>query len=214
MGLFRKRKGRATRKAEAKALKHKATLEAKLGAKNERSPPVRTHATCGGDLAAVTASLSWSVSMPSTLPLVLQRSCWSLRLGACVTLQSKACAEVQNFCRSRPDRPSSRVLLSVPQHGTERSASEVAGSRHPQVTRALALKRTLGNAKNAHSIVANIYATVCHEAMVALRDATSDIEQPSVAYSGHFLCGAGRVGRPAVSLPRTCASFNTCTIVS
>lgn len=36
MGLFRKRKGRATRKAEAKALKHKATLEAKLGAKNER----------------------------------------------------------------------------------------------------------------------------------------------------------------------------------
>lgn len=36
MGLFGKRKGRATRKAEAKALKHKATLEAKLGAKNER----------------------------------------------------------------------------------------------------------------------------------------------------------------------------------
>ncbi|MGA9871800.1 MAG: DUF6474 family protein [Rhodococcus sp. (in: high G+C Gram-positive bacteria)] len=36
MGLFRKRKGRATRKAEAKALKHKARLEAKLGAKNER----------------------------------------------------------------------------------------------------------------------------------------------------------------------------------
>lgn len=36
MGLFRKRKGRATRKAEAKALKHKATLEAKLSAKNER----------------------------------------------------------------------------------------------------------------------------------------------------------------------------------
>ena len=36
MGLFRKRKGRATRKAEAKALKHKAGLEARLGAKNER----------------------------------------------------------------------------------------------------------------------------------------------------------------------------------
>lgn len=36
MGLFGKRKGRATRKAEAKALKHKATLEAKFGAKNER----------------------------------------------------------------------------------------------------------------------------------------------------------------------------------
>lgn len=36
MGLFRKRKSRATRKAEAKALKEKAKLEAKLGAKNER----------------------------------------------------------------------------------------------------------------------------------------------------------------------------------
>ncbi|NLU85074.1 DUF6474 family protein [Rhodococcus sp. HNM0569] len=33
MGLFRKRKTRATRKAEAKALKHKATVEAKLNAK-------------------------------------------------------------------------------------------------------------------------------------------------------------------------------------
>lgn len=36
MGLFKKRKRRATRKAEAKALKHKAKLEAKLGAKNDR----------------------------------------------------------------------------------------------------------------------------------------------------------------------------------
>jgi Family of unknown function (DUF6474) len=36
MGLFKKRKSRATRKAEAKALKEKAKLEAKLGAKNER----------------------------------------------------------------------------------------------------------------------------------------------------------------------------------
>ncbi len=36
MGLFTKRKRRATRKAEAKALKHKAKLEAKLGAKNAR----------------------------------------------------------------------------------------------------------------------------------------------------------------------------------
>jgi hypothetical protein len=36
MGLFTKRKRRADRKAEAKALKHKATLEAKLGARNER----------------------------------------------------------------------------------------------------------------------------------------------------------------------------------
>ena len=35
MGLFRKRKSRATRRAEAKALKAKAKLEAKLGAKNE-----------------------------------------------------------------------------------------------------------------------------------------------------------------------------------
>ncbi|MBY8858752.1 DUF6474 family protein [Nocardia sp. CA2R105] len=36
MGLFTKRKRRADRKAEAKALKHKAGLEAKLGARNER----------------------------------------------------------------------------------------------------------------------------------------------------------------------------------
>ncbi|NLE78966.1 MAG: hypothetical protein GX610_05170 [Rhodococcus sp.] len=36
MALFKKRSSRATRKAEAKALKHKAELEAKLSAKNER----------------------------------------------------------------------------------------------------------------------------------------------------------------------------------
>lgn len=35
MGLFRKRKSRATRRAEARALKAKAKLEAKLAAKNE-----------------------------------------------------------------------------------------------------------------------------------------------------------------------------------
>jgi hypothetical protein len=35
MALFKRRKRRATRKAEAKALKHKAALEAKLSAKNE-----------------------------------------------------------------------------------------------------------------------------------------------------------------------------------
>ncbi|MEV6428405.1 DUF6474 family protein [Nocardia sp. NPDC051463] len=36
MGLFTKRKRRPSRKAEAKALKHKAGLEARLGAKNDR----------------------------------------------------------------------------------------------------------------------------------------------------------------------------------
>ncbi|AOW93837.1 hypothetical protein BFN03_17440 [Rhodococcus sp. WMMA185] len=36
MGLFKKRKSRATRKAEARALKHKAGVEAKLSARNER----------------------------------------------------------------------------------------------------------------------------------------------------------------------------------
>ncbi|TQF74746.1 hypothetical protein FK531_01225 [Rhodococcus spelaei] len=36
MGLFKKRKTRATRRAEAKALKHKAKVEAKLGARNDR----------------------------------------------------------------------------------------------------------------------------------------------------------------------------------
>jgi hypothetical protein len=36
MGLFTKRKSRATRRAEAKAIKAKAKLEAKLGARNEK----------------------------------------------------------------------------------------------------------------------------------------------------------------------------------
>ncbi len=36
MGLFTKRKSRATRRAEAKAIKAKAKLEARLGAKNEK----------------------------------------------------------------------------------------------------------------------------------------------------------------------------------
>jgi hypothetical protein len=36
MGLFTKRKSRATRRAEARALQTKAKMEAKLGAKNER----------------------------------------------------------------------------------------------------------------------------------------------------------------------------------
>ncbi len=36
MGLFKKRKSRATRRAEARALKSKAKLEAKLAAKNDR----------------------------------------------------------------------------------------------------------------------------------------------------------------------------------
>ncbi|MGM7647271.1 DUF6474 family protein [Nocardia sp. JW2] len=36
MGLFSKRKRRPSRRAEAKALKHKAAVEAKLSAKNER----------------------------------------------------------------------------------------------------------------------------------------------------------------------------------
>lgn len=36
MALFKKRTSRATRKAEAKALKHRAEVEAKLSAKNER----------------------------------------------------------------------------------------------------------------------------------------------------------------------------------
>src|ERR1700744_2383594 len=35
MGLFRKRKSRATRRAEARAIKARAKLEAKLAAKNE-----------------------------------------------------------------------------------------------------------------------------------------------------------------------------------
>lgn len=42
MGLFTRRKRRATRKAEATALKHKAKLEAKLGAKNQYKSDRRT----------------------------------------------------------------------------------------------------------------------------------------------------------------------------
>ena len=36
MGLFTRRKSRATRRAEARAIKAKAKLEAKLGARNEK----------------------------------------------------------------------------------------------------------------------------------------------------------------------------------
>lgn len=46
MGLFTKRKKRVSRRAEAKALKHKAGMEAKLGARNERKKhraEARTH---------------------------------------------------------------------------------------------------------------------------------------------------------------------------
>ncbi|AYF74711.1 hypothetical protein D7D52_13485 [Nocardia yunnanensis] len=46
MGLFGKRKKRVSRRAEAKALKHKAGMEAKLGARNERKRnriEARTH---------------------------------------------------------------------------------------------------------------------------------------------------------------------------
>ena len=35
MGLFKKRKSRATRRAEARALKTRAKMDAKLAAKNE-----------------------------------------------------------------------------------------------------------------------------------------------------------------------------------
>ena len=51
MGLLKKRKSRATRKAEAKALKHKAGVEAKLSAKNERKRDKQA-ASAGRKLAA------------------------------------------------------------------------------------------------------------------------------------------------------------------
>lgn len=50
MGLFTKRKRRPNRRAEAKALKHKAAMEAKLGAKNERKRQ-RTEARAGRKIA-------------------------------------------------------------------------------------------------------------------------------------------------------------------
>jgi len=54
MGLFRKRKSRATRRAEAKALKSKAKLEAKLAAKNEKR---RIKATGRAEQKALKAQL-------------------------------------------------------------------------------------------------------------------------------------------------------------
>jgi hypothetical protein len=54
MGLFKKRKSRATRRAEARALKAKAKLEAKLSAKNEGK---RIKATERVENKAVTAQL-------------------------------------------------------------------------------------------------------------------------------------------------------------
>src|SRR6201989_1653884 len=43
MGLFTRRKSRATRRAEARAIKAKAKLEAKLAAKNERRRDKAAH---------------------------------------------------------------------------------------------------------------------------------------------------------------------------
>jgi hypothetical protein len=54
MGLFRKRKSRATRRAEAKAIKARAKLEAKLAAKNEAR---RIKATERAESKAINARL-------------------------------------------------------------------------------------------------------------------------------------------------------------
>ena len=54
MGLFTKRKSRATRRAEAKAIKAKAKLEAKLGAKNDKR---RIKSAVRADAKAVKAQL-------------------------------------------------------------------------------------------------------------------------------------------------------------
>lgn len=72
MGLFRKRKGRATRKAEAKALKHKATLEAKLGAKNERKQ-LESIAKAQKKLSAVEAKSQKNVEKAQVATLKAQQ---------------------------------------------------------------------------------------------------------------------------------------------
>ena len=54
MGLFRTRKSRATRRAEARAIKARAKLEAKLSAKNEAR---RFRATHRADAKALKAQL-------------------------------------------------------------------------------------------------------------------------------------------------------------
>jgi hypothetical protein len=72
MGLFRKRKGRATRKAEAKALKHKATLEAKLGAKNERKQ-LKSIAKAQSKLSSVEAKSQKNVEKAQIATLKAQQ---------------------------------------------------------------------------------------------------------------------------------------------
>lgn len=72
MGLLRKRKGRATRKAEAKALKHKATLEAKLGAKNERKQ-LKSIAKAQNKLSAVEAKSQKNVEKAQIRTLQAQQ---------------------------------------------------------------------------------------------------------------------------------------------
>lgn len=76
MGLFRKRTGRATRratrKAEAKALKHKATLEAKFGAKNERKQ-LKSIAKAQKKLSSVEAKSQKNVEKAQVATLQAQR---------------------------------------------------------------------------------------------------------------------------------------------
>jgi len=67
MGLFTKRKSRATRRAEARALKAKAKMEAKLAAKNEGK---RIRATQRTENKAVKAQLKPSCEPPG------KESCW------------------------------------------------------------------------------------------------------------------------------------------
>ena len=54
MGLFKKRKSRATRRAEARAIKARAKLEARLAAKNEAR---RIKATERAETKAIKAQL-------------------------------------------------------------------------------------------------------------------------------------------------------------
>ena len=78
MGLFTKRKSRATRRAEARALKAKAEMEAKLAAKNERK---RIRATERAQGKAVKAQLKSQRDIDRTAVKVAETELRTAREG-------------------------------------------------------------------------------------------------------------------------------------
>lgn len=79
MGLFRKRKSRATRRAEARALKARAKLDAKLAAKNETR---RIKATARAEGKAIKAKLKSSREADKAAIKVAETQLRTVREGA------------------------------------------------------------------------------------------------------------------------------------